>query len=368
MKQRYKVFSRRVVDRDRMTCPKLTIRITRCLVVIVALTGLSFLSWGVTIEYFMYKTISVVAIREYPEEVTAPAIALCARVIIDPRKVSKVGQLFTGNFLNDGNGSWRVTALWSDVITDKQLDYVTNKYLIGNKYCLLLQVKNVFKSEELTSRRIGSLPTFYFTDLTAEPFLSENLFLTPNRRHDRPCRAAPYYIQILGSNGSSRSSPKNPFLSYVWCTRIYRELTIYLTYTQSVSVKLPPPFETNCLDYPKDGRFMSSGDCIDECLKRQVLPWKVVPGDTVIERKWYWNSTFDLAPPDAIEDPRTLKDLVNSTLARLLLTSYQVIHARWKEMKKLCQRTCNRPDCLSERITPQSSIFSVHLKVTRRPT
>lgn len=346
---------------SKFSITKWMMRIFRCLTVLAVLTGLALLSWRVTIEYFLYKTISVVTIRDYPEEVTAPAIVICARFKFDPRKAYKTEQLFTGqeNFLKDWNDTWKVATVYSQVITDKPLDFVSMKYLIGNKYCLFLQVKNLFKTEEVTSRRIGSLPNFFKADLTAQPFISKNIFLTPNGRTDKRCRQIPQYIQIL-SDESTRSSTKNPFSSHNICTKTSPELSLHFTYTQSVSIRLPPPFETNCLDYRSVGEFLSSDDCLDECLKRQTFEYNIVPGDTVIDRSRYLHSKMDIAPPDIIEDSEMIKMLaMNSSIPKTLLTSFRNIHATWKDMKQLCRRKCIRPDCVSERITPQKAmVFS----------
>lgn len=326
------------------------LQLLRCLMIVAIISGFAMLSWEVTIEYFLYKTISVVTITDYPEEVTAPAVVFCARFNIDPRKEYKIGELFTGekDFLSDRSDSWKASKVWSSIIIGK-LDTVVKKYLKAGKYCLFIEVKDKFKSEDINSPE--SLPSFYRVIFSGEPFLSNNIFKAPRQKHP------PGYFQVI--SGVSAISAYNPLLAHEVFSRIQsdRVYFVQLTYTLSISIKLPPPFDTHCLDYQSEGHFMSSNDCYDDCLKRETLRYNVVPGHTVIDRQKYLNSNMDIAHLNIIEDARKIEKLsTNSTLAKSLIKSYQLLHYKWKNIKMSCRHQCHRPDCVSEKITPQVAV------------
>lgn len=333
----------------RIHLPSLTtmIPLARIVVITFILIGLILVTWRVTMEYFLYKTTSLVAIRDYPDEVVAPAVILCVRFKIDPKTESKVSRYFTSNILNDKNDDWKITKLWSEVITDKPLDHEVKKYLKGNKYCLFVKVKNKFIMEEVTSDAI-ELPKFYGGILSTQPFQANVTLGLEGKK----CRPKIAYFQVV-TDESAISSKKNPYFIRPICTTCKKEYVAGLSYTTSISIKLPPPHDTNCLDYHDQ---LSSHNCYDECLKKQTSPFKVVPGMTVIDRKTYLNSTMDIIQSNLIQGTDKLVD--NSTLPAELLTSYQVIRSQWKGMKDFCHGQCNRPDCVSERITPIMSFIA----------
>src|SRR5207249_3759311 len=97
-----------------------------------------------------------------------------------------------------------------------------------------------------------------------------------------------------------------------------------------------------------------SYDCYDECLKTQTIEWNVMSAATLIDRKKFLKSNADIAPSNIIEDWERLNSLrVNRTLPIKLIDSYQNVHSQLEGIKKFCRHSCRRPDCLSERITPQ---------------
>src|SRR5438067_781933 len=85
------------------------------------LVGCAFQSCGVMVQYFKYQTMRMISIRDYPEEeIAAPGVVVCTRFDIDPSIESKIGQLFTGDYFNDKNDSWRIEGLWGKVFGKKK--------------------------------------------------------------------------------------------------------------------------------------------------------------------------------------------------------------------------------------------------------
>src|SRR5437016_3982626 len=104
-----------------------------CLLAIVS--GFTFVSWGVSREYFEYRTSTHIAIKDYPEDsVKAPGVVVCFRVLFNLlKKDIKIGELFTGgeDYLNDKMDTWRVRKLWARIPSNQQNVFVTKKYMVG---------------------------------------------------------------------------------------------------------------------------------------------------------------------------------------------------------------------------------------------
>src|SRR5437870_2385786 len=88
-------------------------RVVWIVLVVVILAGLTFLSWGVSREYFGYRTSSHITIRDYPEDgIKIPGLVACFH--FNPNKITgpgpKIADLFTGdqNYWNDNDNSWKV--------------------------------------------------------------------------------------------------------------------------------------------------------------------------------------------------------------------------------------------------------------------
>src|SRR5436190_147953 len=119
-----------------MSHGKLFFAIARLVLLIFILTGFTILSFGVSKDHFGYRTTPVIAIYDYPEvDVVAPALVICYRFDIDPRKEAKIAQLLNGNYYNDFNNTWEVDGLQARISSDaSKAKYVTKKYIRDNKY------------------------------------------------------------------------------------------------------------------------------------------------------------------------------------------------------------------------------------------
>src|SRR2546421_8250931 len=80
------------------------------------LSGYTFQSWGVSREYFEYRTTSFVTIQDYTKrDIDAPAIVICfvlaRNKFTELRQEISLGKLFTGNYFNDQNDTWKILNL-----------------------------------------------------------------------------------------------------------------------------------------------------------------------------------------------------------------------------------------------------------------
>lgn len=312
--------------------------------------GFTYQSWGVSREYFEYRTTPFVAIQDYPDkELTVPSIVMCMRFDIDPSTESKISKLLTGekNYFNDNDDSWKLINWRARLTPGENLTHVTKKYILRNRYCVFIKVLNKFKMEEVTSPRYLTMSYFYRLNVSMTPIHSPNVFAVYAKSH---CAPKPVYFQIV-SGEESISNPRNPVVVRSMCTRTTPNYKVDLTYSSSINVRSPPPFDTNCLDYPKNGNFLSSHDCYEKCLKRKSLPWNIVPGMTVINSEEYKSSDADILPGDIAEEKLPDK------LPAKLIDSYQVLQSNWKGIKESCRQSCYRPDCYTETITPIVTYF-----------
>src|SRR5688572_2922296 len=97
---------------NKMSPRVLVIRLVWIIFLLTILTGFIYLSWGVSKEYFEYRTASHIAIKQYPiEGVMTPSMVVCFAISRDHSGVpAEIDKLFTGveNYLGDRNDSWTV--------------------------------------------------------------------------------------------------------------------------------------------------------------------------------------------------------------------------------------------------------------------
>lgn len=328
----------------------------RLISILSILIGFTLLSWGVTFEYFEYRTTSIVEIRDYAgKEVAVPTIVMCIRFDINPLIESKIGKLFTGekNYFHEKDDSWRLINWRARLPEGKNLTSQMKKYfMLGNKYCLFIKVLDRFSMEEVTSPKYMSLTYFYLFNTTMSPIHSKRAF----GYYKKACTPKSVYF-IIVSGEAAISNPMNRFACRDMCTEGIEHYEVDITYSSSTISRLPPPFDTNCLDYRKSGPFLSSHDCYDKCLKRKTAQWNFVPGMTVIDKELYKNSMADIVPGDIVEGKKLDKLIKNGTLSPKLIESYRVLRNNWKGIKESCKNFCRRSDCVSERITPAISYW-----------
>src|SRR5205085_9310367 len=71
---------------------------------------------------------------------------------------------------------------------------------------------------------------------------------------------------------------------------------IFITYPTKGSKLLPPPYDTNCRDYPRETNFTSKSNCFSECLNAFTAKHGMVLEDGVLMRDRYENSSLVLIP------------------------------------------------------------------------
>src|SRR5204862_3570100 len=72
--------------------------------------------------------------------------------------------------------------------------------------------------------------------------------------------------------------------------------TVFMTYTMKEWKLLPPPYDTNCKDYPRETNFTSKSNCFSECLNQFTANHDMVLEDSVLMRDKFENSSLVLVP------------------------------------------------------------------------
>jgi hypothetical protein len=341
-----------------MSRRSLLLRGIRILSIISIFYGFTRLSWGVTREYFEYKTVSHIAIHDYQEDgIRPPAIVICFRFANwRINLTTKINQIFTGeeNYLNDRNDSWIVQGIEARISHQEKERHESMKFIIGNRYCMLVKVLNQFKMEQMTSTRFGGISRFFVLNLSMTPAHSSFTYGFGFKR------CIPKFINfILVRDESTISNPRNRELGKATCTRGIPRYDMLLTYSSFVNVRLSPPYDTNCLNYPKEGPFLSSYDCYDACLKKSTKKWNVVPGMTVIDRKKYLQSDAYIGYPHIIENEDQLTRVsTDDSLPKTIREIYSAVHSEWNGIRETCHQSCYRPDCRSEDTSPEITQFA----------
>lgn len=327
----------------------LLIRLLWITSIIGILTGFTHLSWGVSREYFEYRTTSHIAIRDYADVIKAPAIVVCFRYkYTDQGMNMTIGERFSGeaNYFNDKNDTWRVFSVRVRTTLDKKevyKEYETKKYLMGHRYCLFFQQLRQSNKTIVTSPENLALSNLYDVYITVTPAHSANTWGDPKN-----CTPKFVYFGLVTDN-STLSNPSNREVFKELCTTGLRRYFIDFTYSSFINIKLPPPYDTNCLDYRKGTSFLSTYDCYNECLQEKTKPLNVIPSTTLIDRKKYNNSTEYIAYEFMLENKTRV---MKKSLPKELIQAYRTLSSGWDRIKKSCLQFCSRPDCWSEDISP----------------
>lgn len=327
--------------------------------ILAILSGFTLLSWDVSREYFEYRTATHIAIKDYPEDsVKAPAVVVCFRVLFNLlKKDIKIGELFTGDedYLNDKMNTWRIRKLWARIPSNQQKVFVTKKYIVGERYCFFISILNRFKMEEVAYSRYGGLKKFYTIYLSVDPAHSKYIKGYFTKR----CVPKFAYFSLVKGE-SSLSNPRNREIGKEPCSKAFSYYNILLASTSLINVRLPPPYDTNCLDYRMERKpLLSSHDCYNQCLIRRTQRWNVIPEITLIDRRIYNQSNEFITFINILENERRLsKFLTNNTQEpKELVEVYRIFQTQWKEIKSSCRESCSRTDCRSEDIFPQIVLF-----------
>lgn len=325
---------------------RLLIRLLWITSIIGILTGFTHLSWGVSREYFEYRTTSHIAIRDYADVIKAPAIVFCFRYRYTKSGMNMtIGERFSGdaNYFNDRNDTWRVLMARARTTLDRNREYETRKYLMGHRYCLFFQQLRQFNKTIVISPENLALNNLYGLHVTVTPAHSANTW-----GDSKNCTPKYMYFGLVTDN-STLSNPSNREVYKEVCTTGLRRYFIDFTYSSFINIKLSPPYDTNCLDYRKGTSFLSTHDCYNECLQEKTKPLNVIPSTTLIDRKKYNNSTEYIAYEFMLEHKTRV---TWKSLPKDLIQAYRTLSPGWDGIRKSCLQFCSRPDCWSEDISP----------------
>src|SRR2546426_115859 len=92
-----------------------------------------------------------------------------------------------------------------------------------------------------------TMNVFYLVKMSASPIHSPSVY---GFNPDAACRPRAVFFRLVRDD-STISNPRNRRVLTELCQRRYVSADIHLTYSSIVNVKLPPPYDTDCLDYRK---------------------------------------------------------------------------------------------------------------------
>jgi hypothetical protein len=102
-------------------------------------------------------------------------------------------------------------------------------------------------------------------------------------------------------------------------------LSFAMTYETLEAHLLPPPFETNCVNYRSHGRLVSRGDCYEECVRKEMLD---INGLVTQGVNIFSNETGNLLG--------LVNIMFNATTKKML-----------EKINILCDELCHAKDCVS---------------------
>jgi hypothetical protein len=209
--------------------------------------------------------------------------------------------------------------------------------------------------------------SYYFgATFGTQPFLANTTWRVKDSEECRPRMA---YFFVLPDEASIFTSGL-PFVMQLICTKNMSSYKVHLSYVESQTTRLPPPYDTKCFDYhqklrltttgqkmnsSKTTEVLSSAHCYERCLTRHTAIWNLVPDTTAIERDKFINSSMDIGCIRVIEDDWYLKNRTRFSKRKELMSRYVNLAKKWPVFKKACRRECHRSDCYSSRIVPSLS-------------
>src|SRR6185503_11680083 len=96
-----------------MSSKLLLIRLVWTISLLFIFASYIFLSWNVSEEYFLYRTASHIAIKDYPtRNITVPELVVCVILnftsIVTKLGGKRIGELVTGDYFSDQNDTWKI--------------------------------------------------------------------------------------------------------------------------------------------------------------------------------------------------------------------------------------------------------------------
>jgi hypothetical protein len=140
-----------------------------------------------------------------------------------------------------------------------------------------------------------------------------------------------------------------------------------MTYTMKESKLLPPPYDTNCKDYPRETNFTSKSNCFSECLNEFTAKHDMVLEDSVLMRDRYENSSLVLIPwklrelEGNVNIDDVLRELKNDRISKDLRRRITTMFPDYKNHWKRCKSLCSQPDCHKQSIIPYDVLMGPDL-------
>lgn len=125
-----------------------------------------------------------------------------------------------------------------------------------------------------------------------------------------------------------------------------------LSYSTSLRTLLPPPYDTNCCNYAKDG-FKSQFHCFTECIRNKTMEKNFLLNHYLIDEEKTKQFNLSIFPYARIKDKETLDRYVEKNRKNYLGSDGFFLESVFyaNQVEEGCKKSRGKLDCFSEVIT-----------------
>lgn len=367
----------------RMTPDKSTI--IRFLIYPFIMVGFSYQSFMICLEYFKYTTITSVTVVPALPDTNFPQVAFCTEWITKEISELMLFELHLKNQPPNKSYLWGNPRLVNVSISGKKKKpdhIVLKKFLQRKRSCFSLATR---KPTKLTPEELFLNPTDSTIDvgiqistpITGISKTYRNITVNQHVKND-PNITIYYDIYMTSYDSDFDASGLVPLVGRVILA--YTIFDVALTYSPKVTILYPPPYDTNCRNYRKDG-LASQSSCTKKCINEWTVGrYELIFEDHVVERDKFLknnstNGSIEFIPYN-YKTPgfTTVKELkkmakdfykkyeANKNNDSELAYEYKDDSVYYESLAKVypglrrrigrCQMSCSQPDCYTEYITP----------------
>lgn len=334
----------------------------RLIIYFLITIGFSYQSLSICLDYFKFTTTTFVSVQILPPQLVIPKLVLCFSIdLFNYTSLAKIFKTssankvtFTRSFNQTGNCN-DITKLDGSLVNFGQ-------FLKGKAFCLSFSTSS-FRAlrtmEDVNACQVYQTALFGFHFNT-----------TLNERWEGQLGDTKNYFGVytpifsyMIPFDSDFDGPIRPS-TIVFARKSSTHLTFRYTYAMSVSKLAPPPYDTSCFDYTKHG-FTSKFNCINKCEKDIITKHGFLHDrGLVLDRKHFENSTLQVLPfhknADHLSDQQLMQFLkgngFDNESQRLYFPKLKVA----ANAQLLCRKSCSRPDCFTEMLSPSLVIRNEH--------
>lgn len=311
------------------------------LVHFLVLTGFTFQVSQICSEFFEYPTVTSVTIVDYLPFTNPPQVALC--LPCHPRDIftSKFQELLRKH-PRDGSYPGGEPTVSSGTVN----------YMGKNGSKPGIQLTRFLHAETICFSVKAEYPVNIPADVLPVNGSERMVLVVVKKKRPFTCGADAnsyvYQMKMISFDSDFDSTIRGTIQGVAY--KKYGLFNFQLTYTQRVTQLLPPPYDTNCRDYRKEG-LVSKVSCIKRCINSFTLKrYHMIFEDHVVDRDKYMIKESSTNSSLLRPIPQNIKYLIDKS-DHSELTPFQ------RDLKNIinsCKRVCSHADCHTDYITPFS--------------